>query len=145
MRGFCRALARIAHAGYVCGIDHSKLMIRCARRRNRAAVRAGVLDVRVGSADHLPHFDQPFDRVMAVNSLGFWPEPVTRLRELHALLRPGGLIAIAFQPRCPGATAATSEAAGTELVARLKTAGFHDVRLERLDLQPPVVWALGIA
>jgi hypothetical protein len=31
----------------VCGIDHSKLMVRRARRRNRAAVRAGVLDVRV--------------------------------------------------------------------------------------------------
>jgi SAM-dependent methyltransferase len=108
-------------------------------------VRAGVLDVRVGSAEHLPHFDQPFDRIMAVNSLGFWPEPNARLRELHALLRPGGLIAIAAQPRCPGATAATSEAAGMELVARLRTAGFHDVRLERLDLQPPVVCALGRA
>jgi SAM-dependent methyltransferase len=138
-------LARIAHAGYVCGIDHSKLMVRRARRRNRAAVRAGVLDVRVGTAEHLPHFDQPFDRVMAVNSLGFWPEPVARLRELHALLRPGGLIAIATQPRCPGATAATSEAAGIELLARLTAADFRNVRLERLDLQPPVSCALGIS
>jgi hypothetical protein len=63
---------------------------------------------------------------MAVNSLGFWPEPVARLRQLHALLRPGGLIAIATQPRCPGATTATSEAAGTELLVRLKTASFHN-------------------
>jgi ubiquinone/menaquinone biosynthesis C-methylase UbiE len=138
-------VARIAHTGYVCGVDHSALMVRRARRRNRAAVRAGVLEVRLGSGEQLPHFDQPFDRIMAVNSLGFWPDQDTRLQELRALLRSGGVIAIASQPRCPGATAATSEAAGRELVERLRNAGFHDVRLERLDLHPPVVCALGVS
>lgn len=138
-------LARIARDGYVCGIDHSPLMVRRARRRNRAAIEAGALDVRLGSAEHLPQFGQPFDRVMAVNSLGFWREPDRRLRELHALLRSGGLIAIASQPRDPGANSATSEAVGSRLVERLKSAGFHDVRLKRLDLQPPVVCALGRA
>lgn len=108
-------------------------------------MHAGVLDVRVGSVEHLPPFDQPFDRVLVVNALGFWRDADARLRELHALLRPGGLIAIASQPRCPGATSATSDAAGAQLVQRLQAAGFEHVRLERLGLQPPVVCALGTA
>lgn len=138
-------LARQASRGYVCGIDHSPLMVRRARRRNRTAVKAGVLDIRLGSAERLPQFEEPFDRVMAVNSLGFWPDADEQLRKLRTLLRPGGLIAIASQPRCPGATAATSEAAGKNLVRRLESAGFDDVRLERLELKPPVVCALGVA
>jgi ubiquinone/menaquinone biosynthesis C-methylase UbiE len=138
-----RELARLAPHGYVCGIDRSEVMVRQARRRNAAAVRAGVLDIRAGTAEDVPQFDRPFDRVMAVNSLGFWQDPEKRLEELRKVLRPGGLIAIASQPRCPGATAATSDAAAGEIVALLEAVGFDDLRVERLDLQPPVICVLG--
>jgi SAM-dependent methyltransferase len=138
-------LARRAHDGYVCGIDRSEVMVKQARRRGGAAVKAGVLDVRLGSAEELPAFDTPFDRVMAVNSLGFWPEPVARLEALRKALRPGGLIAIATQPRCPGATAETSAAAAADIAAQLETAGFDDLRVEQLDMDPPVVCVLGTA
>ena len=138
-------LARRAHAGYVCGIDQSQVMVGHARRRGARAVRAGVLDVRLGSVEQLPEFDRPFDRVMAVNSLGFWSEPVTRLEALRKTLRPGGVIAIASQPRCPGATAETSAAAAAEIAAQLEAAGFGDLRVEQLDLDPPVVCVLGRA
>ncbi|HYZ99268.1 MAG TPA: class I SAM-dependent methyltransferase [Acidimicrobiales bacterium] len=138
-----RELARLAPHGYVCGIDRSEVMVRQARRRNAAAVRAGVLDIRAGTAEDVPQFDRPFDRVMAVNSLGFWQDPEKRLEELRKVLRPGGLIAIASQPRCPGATAATSDAAAGEIVALLDAVGFDDLRVERLDLQPPVICVLG--
>jgi SAM-dependent methyltransferase len=138
-------LARLAPRGYVLGIDRSALMVRTARRRNAAAVRAGVLEVRAGTAEDLPRFDQPFDRVMAVNSLGFWPEPAKRLEELRAVLRAGGLIAVAAQPRCPGATAQTTDAAAAEITALLRAAGFGDLRVERLDLRPPVACVLGRA
>jgi SAM-dependent methyltransferase len=138
-------LARRAPDGYVCGIDRSEVMVGQARRRGAGPVRAGVLDIRLGSAEHLPEFDRPFDRIIAVNSLGFWPEPVARLEEMRKALRPGGVIAIASQPRCPGATAETSAAAAAEICARLQAAGFGDLRVEQLDLTPPVVCVLGSA
>src|SRR5918996_1190694 len=81
----------------------------------------------------------PTDRILEV---GFWPDPEKRLEELRKVLRPGGLIAIASQPRCPGATAATSDAAAGEIVALLEAVGFDDLRVERLDLQPPVICVL---
>lgn len=50
------------------------------------------------SVDRLPRFDEPLDAVVAVNSVGFWPNPIQQPSELRGLLRPGGRIALASQP-----------------------------------------------
>src|SRR5215216_5979235 len=118
-------LARRATRGRVVGVDHSELMVRQASRRNAAAVRAARVELRLGTAEQLPVFDEPFDKILAVNSLMFWDDPVARLKELRGLLRAGGRIAIAFQPRAPGST---------------------DVRVEALALKPTaVVCVLGVS
>jgi SAM-dependent methyltransferase len=90
-----RELARFATEGYVCGIDHSELMLRRAKRLNAEAIERGVVDLRLGSAENLPAFDQPFDKILAVNATMFWQEPVERLGNLRRLLRSGGLVAVA--------------------------------------------------
>ena len=139
-----RELSRIAAEGYVCGIDHSELMLRWARRRNADGLRRGVVDLRLGSFDELPAFDAPFDKILAVNAMLFRSDPVARLAEFRRLLRPGGLIAVAYQPRGPGATDETSVAKGREIAAALIRAGFSEVRLETMRLKPAVVCALGV-
>ena len=140
------AMARRSTRGLVVGVDHSELMVRRATRRNAAAVRAGRVDLRLGNAEQLPAFDEPFDKVLAVNSLMFWDDPVARLRDLRGLLRPGGLIAIAFQPRAPGSTDETARRAGQEIAGHFATAGFTDVRVESLPLKPTaVVCVLGVS
>src|SRR5512142_995065 len=63
-----RELRRIAVVGYVCGIDHSELMLRSASRRNADGLARGVVDLRLGSVDELPEFDEPFDKILAVNA-----------------------------------------------------------------------------
>jgi ubiquinone/menaquinone biosynthesis C-methylase UbiE len=136
-------LSRIAREGHVCGIDHSELMLRQARRRNADGIRRGVVDLRLASIDALPAFDAPFDKILAVNAVLFWTEPDARFEELRHLLRPGGLIAVAHQPRGPGATDETSATRGREIAAALTRAGFSAVRVETLDLKPAVVCALG--
>jgi len=139
-----RELSRIAAEGYVCGIDHSELMLRRARRRNADGLRRGVVDLRLGSVNELPVFDALFDKILAVNAMMFWREPVARLEELRRLLRPGGLIAVAHQPRGPGATDETSAAKGREIAVDLIRARFTEVRLETMRLKPAVVCALGV-
>jgi SAM-dependent methyltransferase len=141
-----REFARRATSGLVVGVDHSEVMVRQARKRNAAAVRAGRVDLRLGTAERLPAVGASFDKILAVNSLMFWDDPVNRLVELRALLRPGGRIAIAYQPRGPGATDETATQAGHEMAEQFGAAGFIDVRVETLDLQPTnAVCVLGVS
>ncbi|WP_163508115.1 class I SAM-dependent methyltransferase [Fodinicola acaciae] len=135
--------ALAAKASYVVGVDQSPVMIGQAGRRNKAAVRAGRARFIQASVQKLSIDDEPFDIALAVNTLGMWPDPVDRLREISRLLRPGGRIAIVSQPRCQGATAATSAAAVDELTRQLTDAGFQHQRTEMLDLDPPVACVIG--
>ncbi|MFL6145077.1 MAG: class I SAM-dependent methyltransferase [Labedaea sp.] len=137
------ALATRASRGLVVGVDHSQVMIRQARRRNRPAIRAGRVRLIHTPVESLSISDGPFDAALAVNTVGMWPDPTARLRELARLLRPGGRIALVSQPRCPGATAATSAAAATELAGQLTEAGFERLRTEMLGLDPPTACVIG--
>jgi SAM-dependent methyltransferase len=130
------ALAR--RAGHVYGVDHSEVMVRQAGRRNAAAVRAGRVHLVHASVDQLPAFDEPLDAILAVNTTGMWPDPIRQLSGLRGLLRQGGRIALASQPRCPGATAETTTRAAAELADQLSKAGFTDARVNTLPLTPPV-------
>jgi len=139
-----RELGRLAAEGYVCGIDHSELMLRRAKRLNAEGVRRGLVDLRLASADDLPAFEEPFDKILTVNAMMFWREPVARLEKLRRLLRPGGLIALAHQPRGPGASDEAAAREGREMEVALAQAGFSEVRLETLALKPAVICALGV-
>ena len=110
---------------------------------NRAAIRAGRVRLMHTPVQSLPISDGPFNAALAVNTVGMWPDPAARLRELARWLQPGGRVALVSQPRCPGATAATSEAAASELAAMLTEAGFEHLRTEMLDLDPPAACVLG--
>jgi SAM-dependent methyltransferase len=141
------ALATRVTRGLVVGVDHSEVMIGQAGRRNARAVRDGRVRLIASAVEDLPTcetppLDAPFDAVLAINTVGMWPEPAARLRELRERLAPGGRIALVSQPRVRGATAAMSAAAADELSGLLLDAGFAGTRVETLALQPPAVCVL---
>jgi SAM-dependent methyltransferase len=139
------AIAALARAGaaHVYGVEHSAVMLRQAARRNAAAIRAGRVTLVSASAERLPAaVDGPFDVILAVNALGFWPDPAERLADLGRRLADGGRIAIVSQPRCPGATASTSRRAAVEIEKQMLEAGLTPVGTETLALDPPVVCVL---
>src|SRR6516225_8085111 len=132
-----------AGAGHVYGIDHSTVMLRQASRRNAAAIRAGRVTLVRASVDQIPPaLDGPFDAILAINTLGSWPAPAERLAELRQRLAPDGRIAIASQPRCPGATAETSRSAARKIEDLLREAGFTHLSTQILPLSPPVACVL---
>jgi SAM-dependent methyltransferase len=139
-----KEIARLAVEGYVCGIDRSEVMVRQASRRNAQALGSGRVDLRLGSLESLPTFDGPFDKILAVNVIQFVADPVACLADLRGLLPAGGRIAIAHQPRCPGATDETSALYGQRIATQLAQAGFSGVRVETLKLKPAVVCVVGV-
>lgn len=133
-----------APQGLVVGIDHSELMLRQAAKRNAQAVRSGRMTLLLGSVESLPDLGTGYDRILAVNVVMFWPDPVAQLRELRERLRPGGCIALTVQPRRPGATDADARHIGEAMVEQLLAAGYRDVRLEVRPMRPvAAVCAIG--
>jgi SAM-dependent methyltransferase len=136
---------RVGASGHVYGVDHSGVMLRQAARRNAAAIRAGQVTLIRGTVEQPPPaVEGPFDAILAVNSHGAWTAPAERLEDLRRRLTPGGRIAIASQPRCPGATRSTSLEAAARITELLHGAGFTQARTEILDLDPPVVCVLAV-
>lgn len=123
-------------------IDHSPEMVRLTVEQNRAAVATGTLTVLEGEADRLPVPGDVFTCAVMTGVIGFLPDPVVALRELHRALRPGGRIAIF------GGTAALkgTPAAPEPFASRIRffekaeferigrEAGFVEVKVDEPDL-----------
>lgn len=138
-----RAARAVGPSGFVGGIDHSAAMLAQATRRNATAIAERRMDLRQATIERLPDFSVAFDAICAINTIDFWPDPVERLRELMALLTPGGRLAVTVQPRTPGADASVSARVARRLEQRLRAAGFVTVETEFLDLAPPAVCVMG--
>ena len=135
----------LATEGGVVGIDHSMLMVRAAAKRNANAVAKGRLEVVHGTVESLKNIGERFDRAYAINVVQFWDTPVATLRAVRAMMVPDGVVAIALQPRHKDATDEDAYRAGERNRHLLEEAGFRDVRIETLDLEPAVACVLGRA
>jgi iron complex transport system substrate-binding protein len=89
--------------GRVAGVDSSEAMLAMASRRNRAALAAGRVDLRLGRAEEIPFADASFDAAYAANSVQFWPGPERSMLEVRRVLRPGGTLLLAIRLDEPGA------------------------------------------
>jgi ubiquinone/menaquinone biosynthesis C-methylase UbiE len=101
-----RAIDLQTPAQRICGIDPSADMLAMASKHNAAAVRSGRVRLESGTADDTGQAGQSFDRVLSVNNVAMWPELDAGLRELRRILRPGGVLLIAWHGgRSPSAIA----------------------------------------
>lgn len=129
-------ISKIITNGFVAGIDHSKVMVSQARKRNREGIHQGKVEIMPGSAADIPHFGQPFDKIFAINAFQFWNGPDEILKKLRKLLKPGGIIALTLQPRLKKATDEGATKIGEEIVKHLEKAGYSKVRLETKKMKP---------
>jgi cyclopropane fatty-acyl-phospholipid synthase-like methyltransferase len=129
-------MSEIAIDGVIWGIDHSEVMFRQASKRNQRAISAGRVRLVLTSVSQLPSFDDPFDKIVAVNNVQFWDNKTDVMRRLKEQLRAGGIIALVHQPRLPGATEDDATKAGERFALYLEMAGFKDIKVERKMMKP---------
>jgi SAM-dependent methyltransferase len=104
-------------------------MLRQASRRNAEAIAAGRVNLLLASAEQLPDFGFRFEKVFAVNVYIFWKDPVAVLRAIGKAMKPGGTVALTFQPRRRGATSEDTQAGAERMAASLRAAGFEELRI----------------
>jgi SAM-dependent methyltransferase len=137
--------AKLATKGRIVGVDHSELMVRAAAKRNARAVAAGRVEVIHGTPETAADRGERFDRVFAVNVAQFWDAPEKTLGTLRRAIASGGVIGIAFQPRNKGASDEDARRGAERNRQLLVDAGFRDVKVETLNLNPMVTCVLGRA
>ncbi len=139
-----QSLANKVTEGYVTGIDTSLLMLKQASKRTKDAIRAERVQLQQGSALALPFEDASFTKALSINSVQIWPDSFAGIKEMHRVLKPGGLIALALQPVWVRQDSEVRKI-GEELVASLDRANFQQTRLEFKPMKPMAcVCALGI-
>ena len=85
----------VGATGSVIGIDTAPHVVEHARQANTdGAAAAAPTEFRVGNAEALAFPDHHFDVVHAHQVLQHLGDPVTALREMARLVRPGGIIAV---------------------------------------------------
>lgn len=137
------AAIRRAPSGLVIGIDHSRVMVRQAARRNAGAINRGRAQVREMSVEDASALGQTFDKVYSANVAQFFADQTEAFRTLASIMTPGGLIATTYQPRMAMASAQNADAMAGSLRRTLAALGFLDICTERLDLKPaPAVCVL---
>ena len=89
-----RLLAEKAPGGMVYGIDHSLNMVNLSRKVNQQIIKDGRIKIDQGSVSRLPYFENMFDIITAFETMEFWPNLSSDLKEVQRVLKPNGTMLI---------------------------------------------------
>jgi ubiquinone/menaquinone biosynthesis C-methylase UbiE len=122
-------MAQVHAAGALpMGADVSAEMV--ARAGRRFGTKA---EVALASVESLPFSSGAADKAASVNNLYFWADPTGGLAELARVVRPGGLLCVAFEPpeqlaKWPGSRFGFRMWSEAQVRALMQGAGFADIR-----------------
>ena len=134
-----RLLAERASHGHVAGAEISKTAVEMASRRNARTIAEGRVTLHQAAGGALPFDDGTFDKACTVATMYVIADPSAVFREMHRVLKPGGLAAVTFPVRekfmrfRPARTDGFHLHELADLEAAFRDAGFIQTRTERND------------
>jgi SAM-dependent methyltransferase len=87
-------LAEIAVNGKVVGIDYSPDAVAVARKKNKAFINEGRVDILQEAVSSMQFSNGSFDLVTAVETHYFWPDLRNDLKKVYRVLKQGGRLLI---------------------------------------------------
>ena len=134
-------MTKLAQDGLVAGIDISDAMLKRGRKKFSKLISQGKVELSEGSASQIPYKDGFFDKVSAVNSIYFWPDPIAGLKEVHRVLKNGGVFILGVFPKewlekLPFARHGFAIYSDGQLQDFLNGAGFTNIRIEHRKHKP---------
>ena len=83
--------------GFIEGIDFSSAMVSIARKRNRKSIAKGNVEIVEGNFDEISYEKDRFTKACSVNTIYFWPSPVSTASKIVDILKPDGKLVLAFE------------------------------------------------
>lgn len=81
------------------GVDYSELMVEESIKNNRDAIENNRAEFIHAGLSQIPKPDNSFDKIVTVNTMYFWDNPVEDMQELARVLKPNGTLLIAIRPK----------------------------------------------
>lgn len=116
-------------------VDHSALMLKKCGQRHKSAITQGRLELYQADFSQLPEFGL-VDKIIAVNALQFDALNESALLGIAAHLKPGGKLAVTFQPRSRTPTEQQVDEAAARTAQLLCNVGLTKQEEHRLALEP---------
>lgn len=83
----------------VTGVDFSRDMCEEAKAHNAELIASNKLSLHCEATSALPFSNNRFDLAVALNVIYFFDPPGVHLKEIHRVLKPGGMFLIGYRPR----------------------------------------------
>ena len=87
-----RFAEQISDNGRVVGIDYSEVSVEKSIELNRKSIEKGNVNVLQASVSDMPFYDETFNIVTGFETIYFWPDFISDLREVNRVLKPNGLV-----------------------------------------------------
>ena len=92
-------MSRILVKGHITGVDYSQDAVEACTKRFVSLIKAGMLDLHCANVVELPFETGTFSKACSVNTIYFWPDPLTALRQIQSVLKAKGKLVVCFSPR----------------------------------------------
>jgi ubiquinone/menaquinone biosynthesis C-methylase UbiE len=84
---------------FYAGIDFSETMVDACVNFNNPLIVEDKIEIQNATVSDIPYPDAFFDKVFTTNTIYFWPEPQSDMKELYRVIKNGGKIFIGIRPR----------------------------------------------